>query len=159
MRALARTLIATVLLASLPLIGGPAAAQQSPIPERRFILSENLDLPGGDLASIFDTTLDACERACLADSRCTAFTFNSRNGSCFPKAGTGASVPFAGAYSGLVALAETKALASIRPVFRPRVLATSTSPAAGQWMSCCSLPPMPKRMVIPKRQATLSDRR
>ena len=111
MRALARTLIATALLASLPLIGGPAAAQQSPIPERRFILSENLDLPGGDLVSIFDTTLDACERACLADSRCTAFTFNSRNGSCFPKAGTGAAVPFAGAYSGLVALAETKALA------------------------------------------------
>ncbi|MEY3308282.1 MAG: hypothetical protein RLZZ413_2320, partial [Pseudomonadota bacterium] len=31
MRALARTLIATALLATLPLIGAPAVAQQSPV--------------------------------------------------------------------------------------------------------------------------------
>jgi hypothetical protein len=111
MRALARTLIATVLLASLPLIGSPADAQQSPVPERRFVLSENVDLPGGDLASIFDTTIDACERACLTDSRCTAFTFNTRNGSCFPKADTSAAVPFAGAYSGAVAQTDPAVLA------------------------------------------------
>ena len=89
--------IATVCLLAV----GPALADDL-IPDRRLVLSENTDLPGGDLASIFDTTLEACERACLTNKSCTAFTFNTRNGSCFPKAGAGAPAAYQGAYSGVV---------------------------------------------------------
>ena len=77
-----------------------SAAAQDLVPDRRFVLSSDTDLPGGDLSSVFDTTIEACERACLANARCTAFTFNSRNGSCFPKAEPGAQEFFQGAYSG-----------------------------------------------------------
>lgn len=100
--------IATVCLLAV----GPALADDL-IPDRRLVLSENTDLPGGDLASIFDTTLEACERACLTNKSCTAFTFNTRNGSCFPKAGAGAPAAYQGAYSGVViegdAAAEARA--------------------------------------------------
>lgn len=82
---------------------------QDLIPERRLVLSQDLDLPGGDLASIFDTTLEACERACLAKPSCTAFTFNSRNGSCFAKADPGPGEAFAGAISGFVIAADDEA--------------------------------------------------
>lgn len=78
------------------------ATAQDLVPDRRLVLSENLDLPGGDIASIFDTTLEACERACLTNASCTAFTFNTRNGSCFPKAGPGEGSPYQGAFSGFV---------------------------------------------------------
>lgn len=43
------------------------APAQDLIPERRFVLSQDSDLPGGDIASIFDTTLEACERACATN--------------------------------------------------------------------------------------------
>ncbi|MFY8145109.1 MAG: PAN domain-containing protein, partial [Rhodobacter sp.] len=102
---------ATALLSLALVIGGPAEGQQSPVPERRLILTEGVDLPGGDLSSLFDTTLDACGRACLADARCTAFTFNSTNGSCFPKTGSPESVPFDGALSGTVARTAAAVLA------------------------------------------------
>ena len=69
------------------------------IPERRLVLSQDLDLPGGDIGSIFDTTLEACERACLTDNRCTALTFNTTNGSCFVKSNPDAGSYFQGAYS------------------------------------------------------------
>mgnify|MGYP000013345134 CR=1 FL=1 len=79
----------------------PVAAQDL-IPARRFVLTENTDLPGGDLQSIFDTTIEACERACLANPTCTAFTFNTKNGSCFPKSQPDEAQEFAGAFSGFV---------------------------------------------------------
>ncbi|EKD60687.1 MAG: Alpha-2-macroglobulin protein, partial [uncultured bacterium] len=76
------------------------------IPTKRFVLSENTDLPGGDISSIFDTTLEACQRACLTNRLCEAFTFNTRNGSCFPKSSVGEAAAFNGAYSGYVLAAE-----------------------------------------------------
>jgi len=107
-----------------PLLGGlfalllaPATAfGQDLIPARRLVISQNLDLPGGDLASIFDTTLEICERACLTNETCTAFTFNTRNGSCFTKADTDTGQSFAGAISGTVlpANAEAASLAKTR---------------------------------------------
>ena len=80
---------------------GPAFSQDL-IPAKRLTLSENTDLPGGDITSIFDTTLEACEAACLTNKQCTAFTFNTKNGSCFPKKGAGEGTYFEGAYSGFV---------------------------------------------------------
>ncbi len=97
MRSLAKVALAAVFLA----FPGNLAAQDL-IPERRVVVSENTDLPGGDISSIFDTTHDACERACLSNARCEAYTFNSRNGSCFLKAGQGAPTFFQGAYSAYV---------------------------------------------------------
>ncbi len=78
------------------------ASAQDLIPERRVVVTQDQDLPGGDIASVFDTTLDACERACLTNARCTAFTFNTRNGSCFVKSGPGEGAFFQGAYSAFV---------------------------------------------------------
>ncbi|MDJ0628540.1 MAG: alpha-2-macroglobulin family protein [Rhodobacter sp.] len=80
----------------------PMALAQSPIPDRRLALIRDVDLPGGDLRSIFDTTLNACETACLTDTRCVAFTFNTRSNSCFPKGEIGESAVYEGAFSGRV---------------------------------------------------------
>ncbi|MEF3048902.1 alpha-2-macroglobulin family protein [Tabrizicola sp. L79] len=84
-------------------MAAPSLAQDTAlIPESRMTIVPGIDLPGGDIAQLFDTTIEACEKACLTNSRCTAFTFNTRNGSCFPKAAPGSSVPFANAVSGYV---------------------------------------------------------
>ena len=99
-RVLSGVLVSLIL--SLP---GVALAQDI-IPAKRLVLSENTDLPGGDISSIFDTTLEACERACLANKQCEAFTFNTRNGSCFPKSSLGEAKSFDGAFSGYVLTAE-----------------------------------------------------
>ena len=99
-----------LILAMLAFLASPMATAQTAtetlLPERRVILTRDADLPGGDITKIFDTTLEGCERACLADSRCVAFTFNSRNGACFPKSAAGDAAFYQGALSGqLVALA------------------------------------------------------
>lgn len=82
-------------------ISGLAAAQDL-IPERRIVVTQDQDLPGGDIASVFDTTIEACERACLTNARCTALVYNTRNGSCFVKNSPGAGEFFQGAYSAFV---------------------------------------------------------
>ncbi|MFN4128501.1 MAG: alpha-2-macroglobulin family protein, partial [Paracoccaceae bacterium] len=89
----------TVLAASLVFALPSHAQDQSLVPPKRAVLAQDTDLPGGDIAQLFDTTLDACERACLTNTQCTAFTFNSRNGSCFPKANPGTAAPYQGAIS------------------------------------------------------------
>ena len=78
------------------------AMADNPIPEKRLSLVRDVDLPGGDIQSIFDTTLNACERACLTNESCVAFTFNTRSNSCFPKASVGEEAPYEGAFSGYV---------------------------------------------------------
>ncbi|MDO9638133.1 MAG: alpha-2-macroglobulin family protein [Pseudotabrizicola sp.] len=94
---------APVLLACL-LAALPSFAQDtSLVPQKRAVLAQDTDLPGGDIAQLFDTTLEACERACLTNTQCTAFTFNTRNGSCFPKSGPGAGAFYQGAVSAQVA--------------------------------------------------------
>jgi len=98
-------ILSALVLCLLPGLG----VAQGLVPEKRLVLSQDMDLPGGDIASAFDTTLEACERACLANSSCEAFTFNTRNGSCFLKAGPAGAEPFAGAYSGFVLLSQPDA--------------------------------------------------
>ncbi len=100
----------TTLLAPLP------AWSQDLIPPKRLVLHQNTDFAGGDIASIFDTTLEACQNACLANTACEAFTFNTRNGSCFPKAGGFEQADFDGAISGFVlpSAAGANALAQTR---------------------------------------------
>lgn len=88
----------------------PALAQDGPlIPPLRMNIVPGIDLPGGDVAQLFDTTLAACQKACLTNRNCTAFTFNTRNNSCFPKQSPAAQSPFPNAVSGYVLRAASGA--------------------------------------------------
>ena len=99
-------LFAVVVLAlALPF---PGAADPL-VPAKRFQVWNNTDLPKGDLSSIFDTTIDACERACLNNTRCEALVFNTKANSCFLKAGTLTPQPFDGAYAAFVIAADPAA--------------------------------------------------
>ncbi len=82
------------------LIAGTAIADDGPLPERRLSLMANTDMPGGDLAQIFDTTLQACIQACTGNAECRTLTYNQRSRACFPKGEAGAPTPFEGAVSG-----------------------------------------------------------
>ena len=95
---------AAIAAGFLGLAGGAFA--QDLIPERRVVVTQDQDLPGGDIASVFDTTIEACERAALTNPRATAYVYNTRNGSCFIKNGPGAGVFFQGAYSATVIEAD-----------------------------------------------------
>ena len=86
-------------------------AAESPVPDRRLTLTRDVDFPGGDIRSIFDTTLEACENACLADPNCAAFTFNSRSNACFPKRSVDGQEPYEGAFSGRVLRTDLRVVA------------------------------------------------
>ena len=77
----------------------PALSAETPLPERRAIVTEGVDYYGGDLQPLFDTTLEACDRQCRADPACVAFTFNTRSRACFPKATPGQAQAYDGAVS------------------------------------------------------------
>ena len=77
----------------------PQAMAQEAVPERRIIVTRDMDFPGGDLQPLFDTTMGACRTTCLADSACAAFTFNTRSNACFPKTAVLGQTPYAGALS------------------------------------------------------------
>ncbi|WP_425050963.1 alpha-2-macroglobulin family protein [Psychromarinibacter sp. S121] len=104
-------------LAMVPLLLATIAHADSPIPERRLSLIRDTDIPGGDIQTIFDTTLNACEAACLAEADCMAFTYNGKSRACFPKSEIGELSIYEGAFSGRVlvtppatlALGETRA--------------------------------------------------
>ncbi len=87
------------------------ALAQEVIPERRSVLWRDTDFFGADLRSILDTTLAACESACLADSACRAFTFNSDKSSCFLKDSVGEKAEFSGAFSAEIVPADPAYLA------------------------------------------------
>ncbi|MBC7739613.1 MAG: alpha-2-macroglobulin family protein [Candidatus Saccharibacteria bacterium] len=110
------------LAASLVMLAfwSTASLAEPLVPVKRLAISENTDLPGGDIATIFDTTLDACEAACLTNKQCQAFTFNTRNGSCFAKKGQGDPQPFDGAYSGYV-IKVTKGAEDLAQLRRPEL--------------------------------------
>ncbi|NDV02581.1 alpha-2-macroglobulin family protein [Pseudoroseicyclus tamaricis] len=95
-----------VLAALLPL----ASPAQEAMPERHPAISRNVDFYGADLQQIFDTTLDACQAACLDNGLCQAFTFNTRNNSCFLKGGVTSQTPYEGAISADIVAATPDAL-------------------------------------------------
>ena len=91
---LSAALFAALLLAPLP------ALAQDIIPDRFVTITQDADFPGNDLRPVFDTTLSACEATCRADPECVGFTYNGRNGSCFPKSEVTEPVAYANALSG-----------------------------------------------------------
>lgn len=82
------------------------------IPDRRLTITRDQDFYGSDLQSLFDTTLEVCQKACLTDARCTAFTFNTRSNSCFPKSSVTETQPYIGAISAQVLEVNPKILAA-----------------------------------------------
>ena len=105
--------LGALLALALGLGLAPTAWAESPLPERRVVLQADMDLPGGDLAPIFQTTADACVQLCLANPDCQALTYNARSRACFPKAAAGAPAPFVGAQSGQVLATDPAALAAV----------------------------------------------
>ncbi|ETX27678.1 alpha-2-macroglobulin family protein [Roseivivax isoporae] len=109
----------SVALVALGLVAGghagPAGAQDAPLlPERRSVVTGDVDFYGSDLQPLYDTTLEACERQCLNDASCGAFTYNTRAQACFPKTGVRDRQPFAGAVSGEIRATSPQAQAQAR---------------------------------------------
>ncbi|PSL19107.1 alpha-2-macroglobulin family protein [Shimia abyssi] len=74
-------------------------AQESYVPDRRIVVSRDVDFYGADLQNLFDTNYDACVQACLSNPECQAFTFNTRSNACFPKSAVSEKQPYDGALS------------------------------------------------------------
>ncbi len=93
------------LVSTLCLLMPPLAVAQDasgPIPDRRLVIQPDVDFYGGDLQALYNSSYAGCQRTCLLDPRCQAYTFNSRSNACFPKMGSDDPRPFAGALSGRV---------------------------------------------------------
>ena len=54
-----RSILTAIVLSAL----ATTVAAQSPVPERRLALTRDLDFPGGDIRTILDSSLNACEQA------------------------------------------------------------------------------------------------
>ena len=129
--------IAALTMAGLlGLLSQPVTAETL-VPPKRFVMSADTDLPGGDIASLLDTTQEACQTACATNDRCEAFTFNQKASACFLKAGPGAPADFVGAISGVAVAppAGTEARAEMRAAdldfLRPADLEGATAQARG----------------------------
>nr|WP_245964112.1 alpha-2-macroglobulin family protein [Roseovarius spongiae] len=95
---------ALVLLAS-------QAMGQSALPDRRAVVTNDMDYYGSDLQAIFDTTYKTCRNACLNDPACKAFTYNSKSSACFPKSAVSEEVAYEGAYSARILPTDPAVLA------------------------------------------------
>jgi len=114
--ALARVLT-PVLALGMGVFGLLPAVAQEVIPDKRFVVTRDIDFAGSDLQSLFDTSLNACQRACVNLDGCVAFTFNSRNNSCFPKSGVTDETPYDGAISARLQRTDPAALARAQENF------------------------------------------
>ncbi|MBM7067106.1 alpha-2-macroglobulin family protein [Actibacterium sp. 188UL27-1] len=101
-----------ILLGLLCLGAFPLWAQTTPVPEKRVAVTRDVDFYGADLRNIFDTTLEACEKACLSDANCKAFTFNTRSNACFPKSDVTRQEPYQGAISAQIIATQPAILQS-----------------------------------------------
>lgn len=90
-----RHLISILFIA---ILAGPVAAQ-NPVPERRQVVTQDVDFYGSDLQALFDTTRSACQTACFRNSACKAYTFNTKSNACFPKSNISDQEPYKGAIS------------------------------------------------------------
>ncbi len=93
-----RTRILSVIALVFFALTGAAAAVEG----RQIITSDDSDYFGFDLRSEQNVTLDQCKTSCLGDSRCRAFTYNTKAKWCFLKSDFATLKPFAGAVAGKV---------------------------------------------------------
>lgn len=87
---------------ALAFVGLSFAHAEEAVPDRRFVVTRDIDYTGNDLQSLFDSSFDACQQTCLNRSDCIAFTFNSRTNACFPKSAVTDRAAYEGAISGRV---------------------------------------------------------
>lgn len=80
------------------------------IPERRQVVTQDVDFYGSDLQALFDTTLSACEKTCLSNPECAAYTFNTRSNACFPKSAVSDTQAYEGAVSTRILSADAAIL-------------------------------------------------
>ena len=64
----------------------------------------NTDLPGFDYSIDKNVTLPNCQKACIDDDTCRAFTYNQKTKWCFLKSDVGTAAPFNGATSGTITM-------------------------------------------------------
>lgn len=102
-----------IVVGAVSLAGSFALAQENTLPERRAVVVENMDFYGGDLEPRFDTSFAACERICISDAACTAFTFNTKSSACFPKSGFDEMRAFEGAVSARIVETPVETLSRI----------------------------------------------
>ncbi|MEM8728697.1 MAG: alpha-2-macroglobulin family protein [Pseudomonadota bacterium] len=93
---------------TLAMAAAPVVAQ--PVPETRFVVTQDVDFYGSDLQALFDTDLESCLRQCAADTSCAAFTFNRRSNACFPKSTISDRQPYEGAVSAAKAATDPAVL-------------------------------------------------
>jgi uncharacterized protein YfaS (alpha-2-macroglobulin family) len=86
------------VFAFLPLLVPTLAVAQA----RSIVTTENSDYFGFDLRSEQNFSLEQCSAACLGDSACRAFTYNTKAKWCFLKSDYNQLKPFAGAIAGKV---------------------------------------------------------
>ena len=94
-----RVLPGLVLSFALSFLCVLQATAQDILPAHRYLYTRDTDFYGADLTNLFNTTQDACARACSAQDACVAFTFNQRNSACFPKSAITDRQPYQGAMS------------------------------------------------------------
>ncbi|MDD9743028.1 MULTISPECIES: alpha-2-macroglobulin family protein [Marinovum] len=99
---------------SLVTLAVPALAEDI-LPDRRVVVSRDIDFFGSDLQALFDTSLEACQRICLSDNACAAFTFNSRSNACFPKTSVSERQAYEGAISAIVVPTDPEVMARAEP--------------------------------------------
>ncbi len=109
---LIRVLPTMALLAPGSLLTSPVTAQETVVPERRLAITQNMDFFGSDLDPVFETTFEACQKICLRDRACRAFTFNFKSNACFPKSEVSDVQPFEGAASARVYETDPAVLAA-----------------------------------------------
>ena len=80
-------------------LAGPVSAAES---GRNVVTTDNSDYFGFDLRSEQNLTLDQCKTACLGDSSCRAFTYNTKAKWCFLKSDYNQLKPFSGAVAGKI---------------------------------------------------------
>ncbi len=96
--ALMRTAISAAAVAAGMFLASHAGAADA----RRVIVTQGADYSGFDTRTIKNTDLPGCQSACLADSTCQAFTFNTKAGWCFLKSDFGPLASTPGATAGRV---------------------------------------------------------
>jgi hypothetical protein len=118
--------LATVLFTAFAALGLAAEAA-----ERRIIIFEDADFFGFDYETLRGRTLEQCEAACLSDSNCVAFTYNSSARWCFLKSDIAELRDSPGAIAGQVTEYEAGVVETpARPDFIPRELETEAQELA-----------------------------
>ncbi|MCG6861183.1 MAG: alpha-2-macroglobulin family protein [Chromatiaceae bacterium] len=92
--------LSACVIVLLTLVLQPAVLFQAFGAERQMILIEGADYYGLDYETLREVELADCKAACIADSKCKAFTYNTNARWCFLKSDYGDLRTFAGAVSG-----------------------------------------------------------